>query len=420
MNLKSLSLLAILLAPIAVFADAGSTDPSRDILVTFDNRDAGAGRAGVDAPYKYRKRYSISASARRHSRAIAKEYDLQPVDHWPIKSLDVYCFVYRVADPGERVRIIERLQQDDRVESAQALQSFETSASPGNRYDDTYVNLQHGLAALGVTQAHAYSTGDGVRIAIIDSDADTQHEDLTGRLRNTVDLTDSDLQSNTDHGTAVASIIGANTNNATGIVGVAPESKLELFVSCWHDPDADKAVCDSFTLAKALDALLEKPPQVLNLSLTGPFDPLLNRLLHEVLQQRVVVIAAQPDALSQQNRFPSMVDGVIGVASSPLSGAVDVDKKHVYAPGTDILVALPNNNYDLRSGSSLAAAHVSGIVALLLAVSPELEADRVHEMLRRSQLTSAASTSVNACELLRLAGRARLCEAPAASDLASE
>ena len=392
-----------------------STDPATDILVTFDNRGAGAGGAGIGAPYKHRKRYAISGVARQHARAIAREYDLSEVDHWPIKALDVYCYVFRVADAAAREGILKRLQQDSRVESAQALQSFETSAATSTGYDDTYANLQHGLAKLDITAAHRYSTGSGIRIAIVDSDADTKHEDLAGRLRKTVTLSDKERANDADHGTAVASIIGALTNNATGIVGIAPASRIELFVSCWHDVDSGKAICDSFTLAKAVDALLEKPPHVLNLSLTGPFDPLLDRLFRRALQDGVVIVAAAPARLTRGNEFPSTLAGVIGVASSPAASAEPAANGAtdplVYAPGSGILVAVPNDQYDLRSGSSLAAAHVSGIVALLLAVAPELQRDAIHGMLHRSQLTSDGTTSVNACELLRLSGHARDCVA---------
>ena len=413
MTIRFLLLLAILAIPLSGFADAEPTDPTRDILVTFDNQRASPGGAGVGAPYKHRKRYSISAAARAQARAVAREYGLEVVDHWPIKSLTIYCYVYRVADPGDRSAVIARLQQDRRVESVQALQSFETSMDEDARYDDTYANLQHGLVALNISGAHRYSTGNGIRIAIVDSDADTKHEDLAGRLRKTVTLGDTSRAKDADHGTAVASIIGAHTNNATGIVGIAPGARLELFVSCWHDGQSGRVVCDTFTLAKAIDALLAKPPQILNLSLTGPFDPLLERLLREAIRQNIVIIAAEPADLNPGNDFPSTLDGVIGVSSSlrvdTAKLAASAELQRVFAPGSEILVALPDNQYDLRSGSSLAAAHVSGVVALLLAVAPDLPGDVIYTMLQRSQLDSRGTRSVDACELLRLAGRAPDC-----------
>jgi len=392
---------------------AGQADPARDILVTFDNRGAAAGGAGINAPYRNRKRYAIAASARRHATAVAREYGLLQIDHWPIKSLGVYCFVYRVSDVDARATIIKKLQSDSRIESAQPLNTFEARADPGVSYDDTYANLQHGLTALDLERAHRYSTGNGVRVAIVDSSADIEHEDLAGRVRNMMSFTDAGLARDADHGTAVASIIGAIANNAAGIVGIAPASDLEIYVACWHDAKASKAVCDSFTLAKAIDTLLEHPPDVLNLSLTGPSDPLLARLLHKVIANGVIIIAAEPVRPDKSNHFPASIDGVIGVASSeqaqPQDPGADQDTARLYAPGDSILVALPHNTYDMRSGSSLAAAHVSGAVALLLAVSPQLSADNVRQMLHQSQTVEIGNPSVNACRLLRLADRTRDC-----------
>jgi subtilisin family serine protease len=73
----------------------------------------------------------------------------------------------------------------------------------------------------------------------------------------------------------VAGIIAADAGNGIGIIGVAPEVKLLALRACW--PAQAKSVCSSFTLAKALTFALERAPQVVNLSLAGPQDPLLER-----------------------------------------------------------------------------------------------------------------------------------------------
>ncbi len=236
---------------------------------------------------------------------------------------------------------------------------------------------------------------------------------MRGQLSKIAVFADDDARSNADHGTAVASIIGANANNAKGIVGIAPEAKLELFVSCWSQEASDKAICDSFTLAKALDTLLEDPPNVLNMSLTGPFDPLLERLLAAVQAAGVVIVAARPAEPNSGNHFPASLDTVIDVGNSTQrhtdSGTISTSQK-LYAPGNQIMVAIPNDAYDFRSGSSLAAAHVSGAIALLLAVSPDLPLTAVLEYLRESQnLATSDAVSIDACVVLQLADQARTC-----------
>ncbi len=396
-------------------AAAQNNDADRDILVTFDNQGARVHSTGMSAPYRNRKRYSIAAAARRSADEVREQYSLVEVDHWPIRSLSIYCFVYRVPPGEDRETVIDRLKSDERIESVQALQEFETGTSVNAGYDDTYAHLQHGLSVLDISAAHRISQGHGVRVAIIDSDADSRHEDLRGRLRKIEVFADGKAGTDAEHGTAVASVIGANANNAKGIVGIAPEARLELFVSCWTEDSADNAICDSFTLAKALDTLLDEPPDILNMSLTGPFDPLLARLLDAVRNAGVVMVAARPAVVNDRNNFPASLEAVISVGNSerrlPNTGVSTQPSQDIYAPGKQIMVAVPNDSYDFRSGSSLAAAHVSGAIALLLAVSPDLPVTSVLAFLRESQ--NAGSTdaiSINACIVLQLADPARTCK----------
>ena len=404
---------ALTIVAIPAIALAQQSDAERDILVTFEN--AGARTTTTSVPYRARKRYAITPEAKSHATAVAEEYSLQQIDHWPVRALSVYCFVYRIADGEDRARVIDRLRADARVESAQPRNVFETGTSSVSGYDDTYADLQHGLETLDLTGAHRHSRGKGVRIAVIDSNADTDHEDLKGRVRRLGDFANDGGSPDRFHGTAVTSVIGANANNAKGIVGVAPEAKVELYVACWSDPDSKSAVCDSFTLAKAIDTLLRRPPDVLNLSLTGPTDPLVQRLLLKAHERGVVMIAARSTDQDRHENFPASMSEVIDVGSSnrPVDhiSLDDGTTAPIFAPGEQILVAIPDDAYDFRSGNSLAAAHVSGVVALLLAVAPDAQVSTIRSMLERSQLHDEnGHLSVNACKTLQLADRSLTCD----------
>jgi subtilisin family serine protease len=383
----------------AAAATAGSTDPHRDILVTFANIGAESAKLGASPPYRFGKRYGISAAVRRLSRAIEQEYGLATVDHWPIQSLSVYCYVYRVPAGEDRDNVLARLNSDGRVESAQSLQQFQTHLDELRRYNDPYLNLQHGLMSLGVIEAHRATQGEGVRVAVIDSHVDVQHEDLRGRIRSFKVFSDQSKPADAEHGTAVASVIGANANNAVGIVGVAPEAMLDILVSCWSE--ASSTVCDSFTLAKALDSLVSDPPQVVNLSLAGPDDRLVGRLIEKVQEAGVVVVAANP--AREDAGFPASMPGVVAVGLAEQSSTA-----YLHAPGEQILVALPDDQYELRSGSSLSAAHASGVIALLLAVMPQESPAVLRDILRQSQ-AAGATRAIDACAALQLAG-AKGCE----------
>ena len=131
---------------------------------------------------------------------------------------------------------------------------------------------------------------------------------------------------------------------------------------------------------------------MINLSLGGPADPLLNKLLLALLDQRRIVVAALPPDGSTRG-FPDSAPGVLVVrVSGPTPAPPDV----LSAPGNDILTTQPGGGYDFTSGSSMAAAHVSGIVALLLSLSPNLDAHAVHDLLLGSSKLVGGKRQVDA------------------------
>jgi len=398
-------ILVLLFLPTAGLAD----DAVRQVLVTFKNDNARYEAAGFQAPYRARKRYALSPHIRKDARAIAREHSMVELEQWPLKSLAVYCFVFEVAG-ADAATVVAALAKDPRVESAQFLQEFKTQAEERVPYDDTYVAMQHGLDTIELAAAHRFSRGEGVRIAVVDSDADDSHEDLRGSMKRSkhVDLTDQERDRH--HGTAVASVIAARANNALGMVGVAPAATLEVAEACWRGSESGQAVCDSFSLAKALDAMFDAPPDVINMSLSGPEDPLLRRILARLIERGATVVAASPNTGSSLAGFPASMREVIPVASM---GEPDdlTDEKPVFAPGERILVAVPRNEYEFQSGSSLAAAHVSGIVALLKANSSDLDSDEIRDYLYESQIgRDAEERVVNACRALQLARTEVTCD----------
>jgi hypothetical protein len=411
MRKLNIALAAMLVCLAAVAAEDKTPDPARDILVTFENDSANATSAGLGPPYLHRKRYVIARQVRRDAAAIAAEYTLTEIEHWPIKSLSIYCFVFRVPDGADRQSIIETLNADARVDSAQPLQRFEVSMNFAESYDDTYADLQYGLDVLQIAAAHRTTRGAGIRIAMIDSDVDKDHEDLRGRIEMIREFSSKGKSADRNHGTAVASVIGARSNNALGIVGIAPEATLEVFVSCWSGGAERSAICDTFSLSKALDAVLEDPPHILNLSLTGPYDPLLERLIQKAFDAGVIVVAAGATGTNMRSGFPSTMRHVIGVdAAMAEDSASHSSGDTLFAPGERILVALPPDRYDFRSGSSLAAAHVSGVIALLIAAAPGIAPDKISKILHHSQASDSRSiVSINACVALNLAAPAQLC-----------
>ena len=257
--------------------------------------------------------------------------------------------------------------------------------------------LQRGFQQMDVADAHPWSRGEGVKVAIIDTGVDIQHPDLRGSIAAAVNFVDADdAQFRRDrHGTEMAGVIAAVANNREGIVGVAPNARLLVFKACWQaSSDADAARCNSFTLARALAAAFDAHAQIVNLSLAGPDgspagrpDPRRAAPRRAIRRRGSADAAAGKDGLLHQA-------GVIEVASAETALAGPV----LYAPGREILTLLPGGHYDFASGVSIATAQVSGVVALMLAKNAGLIAAAAPRLLRDTSVHSSGNgTLVDAC-----------------------
>lgn len=387
-------------------------DPTRFVVITVRNEPAPIVATPASTPRGYGGMgiYQVSASARATVHSLEHDYSLREVSAWPIESLRVHCIVVRLPNLTPRATMIARLEHDSRIESVQPLNEFtaETESNTGASEQPpppadkrAYLPLQSNLRELGVLQAHKLSQGAAVRIAIIDTGVDYRHPDLQGRIVAEGDfVAGGDDFTDDRHGTEVAGVIAATADGGAGVMGVAPKSRLIALKACWPLPqNPAEAACNSFTLAQALQAAISAHADVVNLSLAGPPDPLLARLIRYGMQHGIIYVGAvAPTHSDLVNAFPVSIPGVLGVQSAEDAAAAS---RHLLAPGHGILTLVPGGHYDFASGSSLATAEVTGIVALLLADGRRLPQARVEQILTRSsrQLTTPAGifTSVDAC-----------------------
>lgn len=380
------------------------SDPARFVVVTLRNDTvpsiprAGSTVRGYEPPASY----ALAPATRASAKAVATAHGLREVAAWPIGLLGIHCVVYELPPGADRNATLERLRHDSRVETAQPYQSFSTLTTDSNVpavASDPYRPLQRNLDMMDVSGAHLWSRGEGVRVAIIDTGVDASHPDLAGRVAKQENFVDDGKAVPRDrHGTAVAGVIAAVENNSQGIVGVAPAARLYAMRACWSAPrDDSRAVCSTLTLAKALAAAIEARIDIVNLSLTGPSDPLLSRLVEVGIGRGVVFVGATPPT-GGGNVFPTGIPGVIGVDAAGAKASAD---SVLFAPGSEVLTLVPEGRYDFLSGSSLAAASVSGGIALLLARDRNLRADNARELLARSSRKVSTSqgeaASVNLC-----------------------
>jgi subtilisin family serine protease len=351
------------------------------IVVAFANESRSAPGPAGSTGSRYAGGAYLSQSAEHTARRVASDYALRQIASWPIRELAMHCVVYEIGGGRTAGEVLAALARDPRVVLAQPLHEFHTLSAPADTpaYDDPLYDLQANLPLLGVPQAHRRAQGAGVRIALIDTAVDERHPDLAGRIVRSRSFIGSERGAGGSqrHGTAMAGIIAAVANNGIGIVGIAPRAELEVYQACWQlEPDRDAAACNTFTLARALAAALESGAPLVNLSVAGPEDALLTALIATGVRRGVIFVGAREAG----GAFPAGVPGVIGAAGSEAGVA---PPGALAAPAQHVLTLRPQAQYDFESGTSVSAAQITGVIALLMsATRTRLSADALLALLR--------------------------------------
>jgi len=360
------------------------TATSGQILVMLKEQSTTHFRAGSYTSPSYASG-SAPPAQMRIARELAAEYGFTLISDWPMPSIGVRCFVAEVPEGRAPEDVVSRLAADPRVESAQTVQVFRAAG-----HNDPYYELQTNAKLLHLDELHRFATGKNVKIAQIDTGVESSHPDLSGQLFDEKNFVDGSRYVPESHGTAVAGLIVAKADNKVGIVGIAPAATLMPLRACWEDQDEPSAICSSFTLAKAMQWVLNHPTQVLNLSLTGPRDRLLERLIEKAIEQGITVVSAV-DPAHPEDSFPATHPGVIAVGSLGASVAVNGE---VFAPGDHLLTTTLNGSWGFMSGSSFAAAQVSGVAALLYGGSRKLGPKDISLILREHVRHSGEETGL--------------------------
>jgi Subtilase family len=262
-------------------------------------------------------------------------------------------------------------------QTAQAAPPQETSAQsdPGAQY---VVSKMHLL------EAHRVTTGDDVLVAVIDSRIDTAHPDLAGVVVDQFDTLGGTSMPHA-HGTGMAGAIAAHSK----LIGVAP--KVRLLAVRTFAGEGDSAQGTTFNILKGIDWAAAKNARIVNMSFAGPADAMLRDMLGKAHARGMVLIAAVGCAGPRSPPlYPAGDPHVIGVTATDASDKLLPQANRgpqvaVAAPGVDILAAAPDGQYQVTSGTSVAAAHASGVAALLLARKASLTPDE----LRRALIGSA-------------------------------
>jgi hypothetical protein len=400
----TLALLCLCVALFARSAEAtvGETAPARQILVMLRTAPPHF-RPDVSYAGSYDSRIGRDAR-RRIAEALASRYRLSIVTNWPMPALGVDCFVMTAPSDDSIARIVEEIGHDPSVESVQAMNVFNVLA-----HNDPLFPLQPSAKAWHLADVHKVATGKRVRVAEIDTGVEIAHPDLVGQVALSRDFVDAGGEVAELHGTAVAGIIAARADNGIGIAGIAPDATLLALRACWQpEQGGPGAVCSTFTVAKALQFALDENVQVINLSLGGPRDRLLGRLLDTAMSRGITIVSAA-DPMLRDGGFPASHPGVLAVAADDVH---DIPGNALLGPGTDIPTTVTGGKWAFVTGSSFAAAHVTGLVALLRELAPNVPAREMRVALEERPVAGAAvdhRRAVDACAAIARIGEICAC-----------
>jgi thermitase len=224
------------------------------------------------------------------------------------------------------------------------------------------------------------SSGD-YSVAILDSGVDSSHPDLSGRVNQGPNLIDdSGLQDDYGHGTHVAGIAGANTDNNQGVAGMMWNARLSSVKVLDSNGDGT-----SVSVAAGIRWAVDNGYRVVNLSLGGPNKS--NTIADAVRYARskgALLVAAADNDGSTAPVYPADYEGVISVGASTQSDALAGFSNRgrwvdLLAPGSNIVSTVPGGDYQYLSGTSMSTPYVSATAALLWSQRPYLTAEGVRQ-----------------------------------------
>ena len=292
--------------------------------------------------------YDQDPILKRYANKIAGDHGQDVLLQWPLRSLTVHCFV--IDRPSEEV--LRDMSNDERIRWIQPFNHHELQTA-------TVTTSQRSLPPLPVP-----GSAKGARVTIIDTGADLTHRDLQAHNIAYQDLVDArDAGYNEHHGTSILGLIAAQPHTDSSLVrGLASEASVQHLRGCWEQDGRGR--CNTLTLALALEAALAYRPHVVNLSLTGPKDRVLDELIGALADQGTIVVSAFDDSRTPSERFPMPAENVLYAAAGERLG-VDTGHPRTYrAPGAALSLS-PMDDYALVSGHSVAAPYLTAIVARL-------------------------------------------------------
>jgi subtilisin family serine protease/uncharacterized protein YkwD len=388
-------------------ADAGAasieqTDPASATVASRTPRSRGLDAPRVD-PTRLLVRFARRTS-RRTVIEVARRAGGELERRIPAIGIDVVT-----AEPTRLQNVAAELRRSPLVRAVESEQLLAVSATVPN---DPHWSEQSGLRIARFAEAWATSLGSpDVVIAVLDTGVSAGHPDLAGAVLPGYDVLNGDEDAADDHGhgTAVAGVVAARTNNALGIAGVCWLCRIvpvKVLGANGYGP--------SSAVAAGIVWAADHGADIINLSLGSPesTDALASAVGY-ANRRGALIVAAAGNAGATTPFYPAAEPGVLAVAATddddrPYSWSNRGGWVPVAAPGC-LTTTLPAG-YGFECGTSFAAPIVAGLAGLALGIRPELPAAELANVVRRGAVPigpAVTSGRVDAARTLGLLPPAR-------------
>lgn len=286
--------------------------------------------------------------------------------------------------------------------------------------NDPYFPQQVSLRTLKIDQAWSLATGSPSTVAVIDTGINRNHQDLTNRLWvNSDEIPDngmdddhngyvddylgynfynrnSDINDGHGHGTGIASIIAANTNNQLGLAGINWSARIMALKALDNLGGGD-----FWDVAEAIRYAVDNGASVINMSFGSNSDAaVLSEAVTYAISHGVSIVAAVGNNSSGEIFYPARYPQVIAVGSINAQNQLSAFSNYgsnmdIVAPGENIVMAgLGSQDYVDGAGSSFASAQVTGIVSLLLAKNPALSPSQIQHLMTTTAFPLGSGQSI--------------------------
>jgi len=293
----------------------------------------------------------------------------------------------RLPAPTSIVDTIRKLQGMAGVRYAEPNYIYQPFLTPN---DPFFSSKQWGPQTIDAPAAWDITAGSpNAVVAVVDTGVDSTHPDFSGKILPGTNCTAEPGTLNA-HGTHVAGIAAAIGNNGTGIAGISWAAGILPIKVCTNSGCTNSDIACGVVFGADFAFANPSLGVVENLSLGGPgYAQQLKDAFDYAFQRNVLVVASSGNDGKSTVLFPAGFPGVMAVgASTPTNTRASFSTYgthlSVIAPGVDIYSTVLGSSYGLMSGTSMAAPHVAGVAALILALSPGLTPTQVRSQIERT------------------------------------